>query len=73
METCETIRIVGRETPYIVINKEDFNPAKHEVFRDASDQFSGMTNAQLKAHLTAEGVEIPHNANKATLLELCRG
>jgi hypothetical protein len=76
---CETINIkseVSDDNPlgYIVINLEDFDPAKHEKFdTDAADEQTdtakALTVPQIKEALAAKGIEIPEGVTKKADLQ----
>lgn len=34
-ETCETVKIMGVDGGYVVINKSDFDPNKHALFEES--------------------------------------
>lgn len=75
MSHCPTVQIKSdvQGIEYFVINKDDFDPEKHELLEasespETSDQAERME--ALKAALTAKGVKFRANATEAKLSEL---
>lgn len=72
---------VKRDGPkgYRIINKSDFDPAKHELFDSKAEKTStgaadkpldDMTAAELKDMATEKGLDFPGNVSKAKLIEM---
>lgn len=58
---------------FVLIEESDFNPEFHKLLDEAGDgekPSKGLSVDQLKAALTAKGVEIPDGAKKAELAKL---
>lgn len=70
METVKVKAWSAEQGDFVLINKDDFDPEKHELFDDAGAKKADLTVDQLKEALTAKGVEIPAGAKKADLIEL---
>lgn len=62
----ETMKVVGTDTDFIIINTSDFDPTVHTVYEEGG----GMTAAQLKSALADAGIGFPKTANKAALQAL---
>lgn len=61
---------------HVVINEADFDAEKHELFEESGapkKPSDGLKVDDLKAALTAKGVEIPEGAKKADLAALLDG
>lgn len=57
--------------PFVVIDKENFNPDVHEEYVEGAEVApADMNVAQIKAALAAKVIEIPDGAKKSELLEL---
>lgn len=72
-ETVKIVSSISEDNPlgYIVINKDDFDEKKHEIFDETkSADPSKMTVAQLRATLTAAGIEFDAGAKKDDLIAL---
>jgi hypothetical protein len=69
----DTIRIKSTDEasqgPFVVINSEDFDADKHELF-DAEPAAKPLTVAELRDTLTARGIEFDPTAKKADLQAL---
>lgn len=71
METIKVKPWGKGQGDFVLLNKEDFDADKHELF-DAAEP-SGekkMSVAELKDALAAKGIEIPEGAKKADLQAL---
>lgn len=58
---------------HVLVNEEDFNPDFHKLLEEADDgdkPSKGLNVEQLKAALTAKGIEVPEGAKKAELAKL---
>lgn len=55
---------------FVLINEEDFDSEKHELFDVADEGAKKATVAELREALTAKGVDIPEGAKKAELQAL---
>lgn len=66
----ETIQIKSTDEatqgPFVIINKDDFDDSKHDLF----DAPKSLTVAELREALTAKGIEFDHGAKKADLQAL---
>jgi hypothetical protein len=70
-----TVRIASplsadNQTGYVVINKDDFDESKHELFdEDGVTKKADLTVAQIKEALAAKGIEIPDGVTKKADLQ----
>lgn len=58
---------------FVLINEEDFDPERHELFEEDVDPIAKMKVDDLKAALAEKGIEIPEGAKKADLIALLKG
>ena len=72
METIKVKPWGEGQGEFVLINKEDFDAEKHELFcvTDAEEGAKKVTIAELREALTAKGIEIPEGAKKAELQAL---
>ena len=70
METVKVKAWAAEQGDFVLINKDDFDPEKHEFFEDAGAKKADLNVNQLKEALTAKGIEIPEGAKKADLVSL---
>ena len=75
MDVCQTLKVKSdnpeHDGGFVVINAADFNPDEHERFADdGAEDEGGDTIKSLREKLTAAGVQIPRNTNKAGLQAL---
>lgn len=77
--TCETVRVVAEVTDdnpqgYIVINKSDYDSAKHTLYEveeaTIAINYSKMNKSDLSKALTAGGVKHDDAMSKADLVAL---
>lgn len=80
--SCETVRIKhdiveGNDTGYTEINKHDFDPDVHELYKgkaakagDDSKDYASMTKAQIGELLSAAKVEFDPKDTKDVLVAL---
>lgn len=55
---------------FVLINEEDFDADKHELFDGELEGVKKATIAGVRAALAAKGIEIPEGAKKADLQAL---
>ncbi|MDZ4328679.1 MAG: HeH/LEM domain-containing protein [Pseudomonas sp.] len=75
---CATVRIKADKSDanplgFVIINTDDFDAKKHDLFDDAPEEVKPLTVPQIKEALTALKIEIPEKANKAELQALLDG
>lgn len=71
METIKVKAWGKGQGDFVILNKDDFDVDKHELFDAAeSPGEKKMSVAGLKEALTAKGIEIPEGAKKADLQAL---
>ncbi|MFZ6773034.1 HeH/LEM domain-containing protein [Undibacterium sp. SXout7W] len=70
METVKVKAWAASQGDFVLINKDEFDQDKHELFDDAGAKKADLNVNQLKEELTAKGIEIPEGAKKADLVSL---
>lgn len=70
LPTVQIVSPVSNDNPlgFVVINESDFDADVHELV--GAEPEVGMTAKELKAALTARGIEFKSNASKADLQAL---
>lgn len=70
METVKVKAWSAEQGDFVLINKDDFDPEKHELLDEEGAKKADLNVNQLKEALTAKGIEIPEGAKKADLVSL---
>jgi hypothetical protein len=76
-DTCPTVTIRTEDGP-VIINDSDFDPKVHtlhvagEAPAAAETDLDGMTAAELRAYIEANGGTAPSNAKKAELFDVAK-